>query len=67
MNRLDSDDIQVLCLVKGEEKFLFMYADTQANRKELLRRLGVFAAEPDLAFTWRDAAVLTKKIREGAK
>lgn len=55
-------EINVLALVKGEEKFIFLYDD--ANRTETLRTLGRFAADPELDFSWYDAAVLSKRIRD---
>ncbi|QDV69625.1 hypothetical protein Poly24_33410 [Rosistilla carotiformis] len=55
-------EINVLALVKGEEKFIFLYDD--ANRTETLRLLGRFAADPEIDFTWYDAAVLSKRIRD---
>ena len=59
-----SQDINVLALVKGEERYIFLYDDT--NRSETLRTLGRFASNPDLSFTWYDAAVLSQKIRQTA-
>ena len=44
-----SDDINVLALVKGEERFVFLYDD--ASRAETLRTLGRFASNPELTFT----------------
>lgn len=55
-------EINVLALVKGEERYVFLYND--ANRVETLRLLGRYAANPDLSFSWYDAAVMSKKIRE---
>ncbi|QDS89286.1 hypothetical protein CA51_32690 [Rosistilla oblonga] len=55
-------EINVLALVKGEEKFIFLYDD--ANRTETLRLLGRFAADPEIDFSWYDAAVLSKRIRD---
>lgn len=57
-----SQDINVLALVKGEERYVFLYSDS--NRTETLRLLGRYASNPDLSFTWYDAAVLSQKIRE---
>lgn len=57
-------DINVLALVKGEERYIFLFDDE--HRADTLRTLGRFASNPDLAFTWYDAAILSKKIREGA-
>lgn len=59
-----TQDINVLALVKGEERYIFLFDD--ANRSEALRTLGRFASNPDLSFSWYDAAVLSQKIRATA-
>ncbi len=59
-----SKEINVLAMVKGEERYIFLYDD--AHRVETLRMLGRYAADPQLSFSWYDAAVLSKKIRETA-
>jgi hypothetical protein len=59
-----NDDINVLALVKGREKYIFLYGDSQ--RAEALRTLGRFASNPELSFTWYDAAVLSQKVRHDA-
>ena len=59
-----SKEINVLAMVKGEERYIFLYDDDR--RTETLRMLGRYAADPQLSFTWYDAAVLSKKIRETA-
>ncbi len=56
-----NDDINVLALVKGRERYIFLYEDSQ--RAEALRVLGRFASNPELSFTWYDAAVLSQKVR----
>lgn len=56
-----AEDINVLALVKGEERYVFLYDD--ASRAEALRALGRFADDPGLSFTWYEAAVLSQKIR----
>ena len=57
-----NQDINVLALVKGEERYVFLYDD--GHRAEALRTLGRFASNPELSFTWYDAAVLSQKIRQ---
>ena len=57
-----SEDINVLALVKGAERYVFLYDD--ASRAETLRVLGRYASNPELSFTWYDAAVLSQKIRQ---
>ena len=56
-----SQDINVLALVKGTERYVFLYDDS--SRAETLRVLGRYASNPELSFTWYDAAVLSQKIR----
>lgn len=61
---MNDDDINVLALVKGEERYIFLFEDSQ--RAETLRTLGRFASNADLSFTWYDAAVLSQKVRQTA-
>jgi hypothetical protein len=60
-----NQEINVLALVKGVERYIFLYDD--ANRAETLRTLGRYASNPELSFTWYDAAVLSQKIRQEAE
>ena len=60
-----TQDINVLALVKGTERYVFLYDDS--SRAETLRVLGRFASNPELSFTWYDAAVLSQKIRQEDK
>lgn len=59
---MSQQDIHVLALVKGEERYIFLFNDK--HRGEALRTLGRFATNPELSFTWYDAAVLSQKIRQ---
>ncbi len=56
-----NDDINVLALIKGKERYIFLYDDSQ--RAETLRMLGRHASNPELSFSWYDAAVLSQRIR----
>lgn len=58
-------EINVLALVKGNERYVFLFDD--ANRTETLRQIGRFAANPELSFTWYDAAIMSQKIRQTAE
>lgn len=60
-----NQDINVLALVKGMERYVFLYDD--ASRAETLRVLGRYASNPELSFTWYDAAVLSQKIRQESR
>lgn len=57
-----AEDINVLALVKGKERYIFLYDD--GNRSQTLRTLGRFASHSELSFSWYDAAVLSQKIRK---
>lgn len=56
-------DIQILMLVKGEERYIFLYDDDMEHRSECLLRFGQFAKNPELSFSWSDAAVLSQRMR----
>ena len=51
-----------IALAKDGEKYIFRFDD--ASHKALLRVFGRYADSEELSFTWHDAAVLTKKVRE---
>ena len=59
-----SQDINVLAMVKGDERYVFLFDDE--SRAETLRLLGRYASNPELSFTWQDAAILSQRIREEA-
>ncbi len=61
---MDSRDINVIALVKGSERYVFLFDDD--SRAEAIRTLGRHAANPDLSFSWYDAAVLAQKVRQAA-
>jgi hypothetical protein len=57
-----ANNINILALVKGNERYIFLYDDK--SKAETLCMLGRFASNPDLSFTWHDAAVLSHRIRK---
>ena len=52
--------VNVLALIKGEERYVFLYDDESADR--LLQTLGEYASDPELSFSWYDAAVMSQRI-----
>jgi hypothetical protein len=58
-------EFNVLALIKGSERYIFVYDDD--SRPSLIDALRDQAANPGLSFTWFDAAVLTDKAREQAR
>lgn len=66
MNRIEPTlGLNVLALVKGEERYIFVYEDQQKDAA--LKTLGRWATNPDLSFSWYDAAVLSQRIRATAE
>jgi hypothetical protein len=59
-----SREFNVLALVKGKERYIFVYDDD--SRQALVDAFRDQAADPGLNFTWFDAAVMTEKAREQA-
>jgi hypothetical protein len=57
----EKPDLNMACLVKGLERYVFLYDDK--NRANTLRVLGEFAANQELSFTLSDAATLSKHVR----
>ncbi len=60
-----NQEVNVLALVKGKERYVFLYNDT--NQSEMLRTFGRYASDPELSFSWYDAAVLSQKLRRKAQ
>ncbi len=58
------NDLNVLALFKGEERFIFVYDD--ASRGELLDAIRDLAADPATPLSWFDAAVLTERAKQQA-
>ena len=56
-----NQEVNVLALVKGKERYVFMYNDK--NRAAVLESLARYASDPEMSFSWYDAAVLTQRIR----
>ncbi|GIT29459.1 MAG: hypothetical protein Ct9H300mP1_15050 [Planctomycetaceae bacterium] len=47
--------------MKNSERFVFLYDDD--STEAVLQKLGQYAADKDLSFSWYDAAVLSQKVR----
>ena len=56
-----AESINVLALVKDGERYVFLYDDQ--SHAQTLQTLGRYAADPELSFTWYDAAVLSQRVR----
>ncbi|MBB02190.1 MAG: hypothetical protein ACE37I_18725 [Rubinisphaera brasiliensis] len=56
-----SQEINVLALVKDDQRYVFLY--DEASHDQLLQTLGRYAADPELNFSWYDAAVMSQRVR----
>jgi hypothetical protein len=58
-------DLNVLALIKGSERFVFVYDD--GSREETIAAIRDQAADPTVSLNWFDAAVLTERARKQAE
>ena len=57
--------VNVLALVRDEHRYIFLYDDESI--REVLSHLSASAADPELEFSWYDAAILSQRIRTMAE
>lgn len=57
-------ELNVLALIKGDEKYVFVYDD--GSQDQLLEALRDQAGDARLSLSWFDAGVLTRKAHEQA-
>lgn len=62
MNRTRITKTKTVAIVKGTERYVFVFDD--AHRGECLRMLGKFASNHELSFDWYDAARLAAAVRK---
>lgn len=56
-----SKSVNVLALVRDDHRFLFVYEDGDVDT--VLSTLSEYASDPELEFTWYDAAMLAQRVR----
>lgn len=57
-----SEAVNVIALVRDEHRFVFVYDDHSIDT--LLVTLSQYAEDPELEFSWYDAAKLSQRVRE---
>lgn len=66
-NRIEPEppcvDIVAICTVKGRERYIINVDDTPLGRGQALQMMGRWASNPELSFSWYDAAVMAGKLR----
>lgn len=53
--------VNVLALVRDEHRFVFLYDDNSIET--VLATLSEYASDPELEFTWYDAAMMAQRVR----
>ena len=56
-----TQELNVLALIKGDERFIFVYDDE--SKESLIDDIRHSAADPAVALNWFDATVLTERVR----
>jgi hypothetical protein len=54
------DDVLVMFLPRGPERYLFLYEESRA--REVVATVLRFAADPSLSFTFADACLIAKRV-----
>jgi len=54
--------VNVLALVRDGQRYIFLYDDSSVQ--QVLTQLAEFASDPELDFTWYDAAALSQRVRD---
>jgi len=58
-------ELCVLALIKGKERFIYLYEDF--SQEHLLKAIREHAASPAVSLSWFDAEILTQRARQQAK
>lgn len=56
------EDINVLTLKRGDREFRFVFRDDQLD--EVCQSIASLAANPDVPFSWYEAALLSRRVRD---
>jgi hypothetical protein len=57
-----SRTMNVLAMVRDGQRYVFLYDDLSIDA--LRRQFAEFAEDPELDFTWLDAATLSRRVRQ---
>jgi hypothetical protein len=61
----ETQSTNAIALLKGEERYIFLYTDDCAGKT--IEMAGQFAHRPELSFDWNDAYELSKRVNEVTK
>ena len=54
--------VNVLALVRDGQRYVFLYDDNSIET--VLAKIAEFAGDPELDFTWYDAAMMSQRVRQ---
>jgi len=57
-----SGAVNVLAMARAGQRYVFLYDDVSSET--LREKLAEFAEDPELDFTWHDAATLARRVRQ---
>lgn len=55
--------LHVMAHLKGDQRYLFLWR-TPDDAARVMQQMGRFASDPELSFTWDDAALCSQKVRQ---
>jgi len=56
-----NEEINIVALAKDGQRYVFLFDDV--STPDIMQTLGKYASDPELDFTWYDAAVMSQRIR----
>ena len=59
---VDRDDLNILVLVRGAERYIWTYHDRHIP--QVVSSAGRMAVNPDLSFSWMNAAEICSRLRQ---
>ena len=59
-------DARIVCLARGDERYILFYPATRQGQSDAMRALARWAIDKELSFTWYDSARLSSAIRKQA-
>lgn len=64
VEKSNSKTMNVMALVREcGERYIFLFDDTEGSHSAIFNQLGKFAADPELSFSWHEAAILAQKAK----
>lgn len=59
----ESRELRILAVIRQDERYVFLFVDTPANRQVIIEIAQRYAADPDLSFTPDAADTIANQLR----